>query len=356
MNSGEIGFILFIVLFIGFGILKVIRSGEGGEFLSFMKMMKKGQADAFEGESKTLAVQIDGKAGMIEARTLMDILNQLSGIRERGILYLEDSGKMGRNLEFRYSSVGGDDYIEIREFAGEELIREQSINIEKNPMEAMDFISDALKSATPDTDEWWSKGEEDRSENQGNLFSSATEPVDNADEFSHESSVIVYNKSPLAASLPWLGILAFSTLLIQAQAPASGPDFFVANCFNLFFAIVLLLILISNENLGDRISVDTDKSRIWVGHRGFRTDFKQKLCIEYGNSDYIKIFTRKETVEQDDGDHATATTYEIRRYQIGGSHDTIFGFNGFSNTLSKMKAVRIGKSIARVAGLDYRKK
>ena len=263
MNSGEIGFILFIVLFIGFGILKVIRSGEGGEFLSFMKMMKQGQADAFEGESKTLAVQIDGKAGVIEARTLMDILNQLSGIRESGILYLEDSGKMGRNLEFRYSSVGGDDYIEIREFAGEELIREQSINIEKNPMEAMDFISDALKSATPDTDEWWSKGEEDRSESQGNRFSSATEPVDNADEFSHESSVIVYNKSPLAASLPWLGILAFSTLLIQAQAPASGPDFFVANCFNLFFAIVLLLILISNENLGGRISVDTDKSHIW---------------------------------------------------------------------------------------------
>jgi len=60
MNSGEIGFILFIVLFIGFGILKVIRSGEGGEFLSFMKMMKQGQADAFEGESKTLATNSVG--------------------------------------------------------------------------------------------------------------------------------------------------------------------------------------------------------------------------------------------------------------------------------------------------------
>ena len=191
---------------------------------------------------------------------------------------------------------------------------------------------------------WWSKGEEDQSENQGN-----------AEEFNHESSVIVYNKSPLAASLPWLGILAFSTLLIQAQAPASGPDFFVANCFNLFFAIVLLLILISNENLGGRISVDTDKSHIWVGHRGFRTDFKQKLCIEYGNSDYIKIFARRTTFVDSDGDHGIATTYEIRRYQIGGSHDTINGFTD-RNTLSKRKAVRIGKSIARVAGLDYRKK
>ena len=40
MNFEEIGFILFIVLFIGFGILKEIRSGELGEFLNFMKMMK----------------------------------------------------------------------------------------------------------------------------------------------------------------------------------------------------------------------------------------------------------------------------------------------------------------------------
>ena len=191
---------------------------------------------------------------------------------------------------------------------------------------------------------WWSKGEEDQSENQGN-----------AEEFNHESSVIVYNKSPLAASLPWLGILAFSTLLIQAQAPASGEGFFFANCFNLLIVIVLPLILISNEALGGRVSVDTDKSHIWAGHRGFRTDFKQKLCIEYGNSDYIKIFTRKTTFVDSDGDHGIATTYEIRRYQIGGSHDTINGFTD-RNTLSKRKAVRIGKSIARVAGLDYRKK
>ena len=156
MNSGEIGFILFIVLFIGFGILKVIRSGEGGEFLSFMSFMKQGHADAFEGESKTLAVQIDGEAGVIEVRTLMDILNQLDVPNGKvGILYLEDSGKMGRNLEFRYYDYQEDDHIEIREFAGEELIREQSINIERNPMEAVDFLSDALKSVAPGTDEWW---------------------------------------------------------------------------------------------------------------------------------------------------------------------------------------------------------
>ena len=193
---------------------------------------------------------------------------------------------------------------------------------------------------------WWSKGEEDQPESQGI-----------ADEFSHESSVIVYNKSPLAASLPWLGILAFSTLLIQAQAPASGEGFFVANCFNLFFAIVLLLVLIFNENLGGRISVDTGKSRIWVGHRGFRTDFKQKLNAKYESSDFIRITKRTEDVRHRNskGEMVDGWTkfHDIRLYRIDGSHKTIFSING---VLSKMKAVPIGKSIARVAGLDYRKK
>tara|TARA_B100000953_G_C17836770_1_gene363658 strand:+ start:62 stop:670 length:609 start_codon:yes stop_codon:yes gene_type:complete len=194
---------------------------------------------------------------------------------------------------------------------------------------------------------WWSKGEEDQPESQGI-----------ADEFSHESSVIVYNKSPLAASLPWLGILAFSTLLIQAQAPASGGGFFVANCFNLFFAIVLLLVLISNENLGGRISVDTGKSRIWVGHRGFRTELKYKPSIKYKSYDHIQLDKRQEVTHgrDSDGDPTTgvATYYDIQLSRAYGSHKTIFSINGL--VLSKWRAGRIGKSIARVAGLDYRKK
>jgi hypothetical protein len=121
----------------------------------YSKLRKASKIETFEGESKTLAVQIDGEEGVIEVRTLSDIFESpLLDFRDVGILYLDDSHKMGRNLEFRYSSVDEDE-LEIREFAGEELIREQLINMDMNPMEAIDFISDALKSATPDTDEWW---------------------------------------------------------------------------------------------------------------------------------------------------------------------------------------------------------
>ena len=121
----------------------------------YSKLRKANKTEAFEGESKKLAVQIDGERGVIEVRTLSDIFeSQLFDFRSVGILYLDNSYKMGRNLEFRYSSVEGDE-LEIREFAGEELIREQLINMDYHPSDAIDFISDALKSATPDTDEWW---------------------------------------------------------------------------------------------------------------------------------------------------------------------------------------------------------
>ena len=121
----------------------------------YSKFRQANKTEAFEGESKKLAVQIDGERGVIEVRTLSDIFeSQLFDFRSLGILYLDNSHKMGRNLEFRYSSVEGDE-LEIREFAGEELIREQLINMDYHPSDAIDFISDALKSTTPDTDEWW---------------------------------------------------------------------------------------------------------------------------------------------------------------------------------------------------------
>jgi hypothetical protein len=120
-----------------------------------LKLRIARKTESFQGQSKTLSVQIDGEKGVIEVRTVMDIFeSQLFDFRSVGILYLDNSHKMGRNLEFRYTSDEGDE-LEIREFLGEELIREQLINMDIDPTDAIDFISDALKSATPDTDEWW---------------------------------------------------------------------------------------------------------------------------------------------------------------------------------------------------------
>ena len=152
------------------------------------------------------------------------------------------------------------------------------------------------------------------------------------------------------------------TLIMQSVAWGVGVgrwEFYGSICFNLLLVIIIPLQLMNNKKLGDRISVDPDKSRIWVSHRGLRTDFKQRRngSVNYENSDFIRITKRPEEVKIHDSEgdlvHGWAKFHDIRLYRIDGSHKTIFSING---VLSKMKAVPIGKSIARGAGLDYRKK
>ncbi len=151
MNSGEIGFILFIVLFIGFGILQVIRSGELGEILSFTKMMKTSQEDIFDEEGRSLRAQIDGKEVTLHIRTMMDFWEQTDDIKESAKIYLEETGKMGRNLDLRFTSSQGDDWLEIRYFAGEEILRTEKINLDKEgPAPASFFIEEVFKETTPE--------------------------------------------------------------------------------------------------------------------------------------------------------------------------------------------------------------
>ena len=156
MNSGEIGFILFIILFIGFVILKLIRSGELGEILSFMKMMKTSQDDIFDEEGKSLRAQIDGKEVTLHIRTMMDFWKQTEDIGESAKIYLEETGKMGRNLDLRFTSSQGDDWLEIRYFAGEEILRTEKINLDKEgPFKASSFVEEVFKETTPEGEEWW---------------------------------------------------------------------------------------------------------------------------------------------------------------------------------------------------------
>ena len=79
METEEIAIISLVLLFIGINIAKEIRSGELGQIIGFFKMMKEGQADVFDGETKTLAVEFDGVEGTIEVRSLNDFSITSSG-------------------------------------------------------------------------------------------------------------------------------------------------------------------------------------------------------------------------------------------------------------------------------------
>ena len=125
-----------------------------------LKLRTARKVESFQGQSKVLSFQIDGEKGDIEVRNVVDIfdspfITRLLETLDKGILFLEDTHDMGRNLEFRYTIVKGNLVLDIGEFVGEELIREQSISMDYHPSDARDFVTKALKLATPETDEWW---------------------------------------------------------------------------------------------------------------------------------------------------------------------------------------------------------
>ena len=156
MNSGEIAYILLIILIFTIFIIGLIRSGDLKEIFSFTKMMKDMQNDTFDGETRTFAVQMDGVDGTIEIRTMNDFSDAVFGMRKSAIIYLETSGKMGKALEIHHNEVENDDIIKVVESIAGELIREQDFNMDKDgPMGLMSFISEVLKSASPDGEEWW---------------------------------------------------------------------------------------------------------------------------------------------------------------------------------------------------------
>ena len=102
----------------------------------------------FEGGSRTFSVLIDGtKEKEFEARStteLLEILSSFDGDSE--LIYLEDTKEKGRQLEISFlGDKGGDDHVSVRELLGEELIREEIVNIERNPDELMDIVEKAIR-------------------------------------------------------------------------------------------------------------------------------------------------------------------------------------------------------------------
>ena len=178
------------------------------------------------------------------------------------------------------------------------------------------------------------------------------------DVYDAGSYVTAYSKSPFLGALPWILGLAFASLLVLVQLPAySSIDLEVLGigCVVLFFLFVFSAVLLTNEELGVRISVNTEESLIDVAHRGLMTEWKSKSRFKYRSSDHILLDTRREAYEtvDSDGHSGTGVTvwHDIRLSRSNGSQKTIFSTNG--PLTPRRRAVRIGKSIARVTGLDY---
>ena len=198
-----------------------------------------------------------------------------------------------------------------------------------------------------DTDEmWWLKHEGETTEGEGE-----------ADIQGSGIYVTAYSKSPFLGALPWISGMAFATLLVLGQLPAisSTVEAIGLGCLALFFLFVFSAVLLTNDKLGVRISVNIEESLIDVAHRGLMTELMSKSRIKYGSSDHIQLDIRREVTETRDSDGSRGTAVEvwhdIQLRRPNGSRKTIFSTNG--PFASRRRAVRIGKSIARITGLVY---
>lgn len=129
-------------------------------FIGFLRLAKKANEDVYQGEVKTLKFMIDGEEMNKEVGKLNDIFEIIMEMDQSSILYLDDNGKMGRNIEFNLDTSGEDDIMEVKELLAGELIRKEMINLDDSPFEAAEFISRALESSSLDEEEenqWWKK-------------------------------------------------------------------------------------------------------------------------------------------------------------------------------------------------------
>ena len=114
------------------------------------------QAQKFEGGSRTFSVLIDGSTEKeFQASSVGQLLENIPDSDEF-ILFLEDTKEKGRQLEFSFlGDKGGDDHVSVRELLGDELIREEIVNVERNPDELMDIVEKALRNCGTDEEDWW---------------------------------------------------------------------------------------------------------------------------------------------------------------------------------------------------------
>ena len=130
---------------------------EFGNFIGYLGAIKKSQEDVYEGETKTLKFQIDGIEVEKNVKNINDVLNILMDAESRAIIYLEESGKMGRNIEMEFDYSGEDDIVEVKELIGTELVSKRKINLDSESLDIINIISEALSSSIKDDDddEWW---------------------------------------------------------------------------------------------------------------------------------------------------------------------------------------------------------
>ena len=134
-------------------------SDEQFEELTSISEYMDSEATPMEGGNRSFTVLLGGgQEKTFEVRSEGDLLNILSNIDDDlFVLYLDESKKEGRLLEFRYiEEQGEDDKLRIREFSGQDPVSEETVNIDRDMSKVMDIVRQALRNSEKSDEKWWS--------------------------------------------------------------------------------------------------------------------------------------------------------------------------------------------------------
>ena len=134
-------------------------SDEQFEELTSISEYMDSEATPMEGGNRSFTVLLGGgQEKTFEVRSEGDLLNILSNIDDDlFVLYLDESKKEGRLLEFRYMEEQGEgDKLRIREFSGQDPVSEETVNIDRDMSKVMDIVRQALRNSEKTDEKWWS--------------------------------------------------------------------------------------------------------------------------------------------------------------------------------------------------------
>ena len=134
-------------------------SDEQFEELTSISEYMDSEAKPLEGGGRTFTVLLsDGQEMSFEASSEGGLFSTLSNIDDDSfVLYLDESKAEGRLLEFTYLEEGPqEDRVRVREYVGQELISDETFNIETDMSGMMDIITQARRNSEKTDEKWWS--------------------------------------------------------------------------------------------------------------------------------------------------------------------------------------------------------
>ena len=133
------------------GFKELFSSSQLGGVLN---LMRQATQDVYDGSSKDLVVEIDGKRGSHTIKNMNDILELLQRADNRAVVYFEDSMEEGRSVSMDVIDV--ERYtIELTESIGSDSVRNLRFDLEDNWLPLIEFIKTAISNSDQEQGNWW---------------------------------------------------------------------------------------------------------------------------------------------------------------------------------------------------------